>query len=98
MIDYKKKWNHCEFPNKPYLNSLKINTMEEIEVTIKLSPSKMRWRTTWGSIRNDEGNVVGGLNGAIEVEVEGKSYSVEAKDIWNAVVKSLGKNHLVFGE
>ncbi len=49
--------------------------MEEVEVTIKLSPSKMRWRSTWGSFRDAEGNVVGGMNtSALEVEVMGKSY------------------------
>jgi hypothetical protein len=26
----------------------------------------------------------------------GKSYSIEAKDIWDAVVKKLGRNDLVF--
>jgi len=71
--------------------------MEEIEVTIKLSPSKMLWRSTWGSFRDAEGQVVGGMNtSALEVEVMGKSYSIEAKELWDAVVKKLGRNDLAF--
>ena len=76
--------------------------MEEIEVTIKLKAGKifMRFGDCFGSVRNEEGNVVGGIGGTVgcgyDVEVEGKNYHIGAKDLWDAVVKKLGRNDLVF--
>lgn len=62
-----------------------------------MQTGKMFMRFTWASVRNDEGNVIGGITGgAIEVEIDGKCYSIEGRDLWNAVCLSVGKPQYIF--
>jgi len=73
--------------------------MEELEVTIKMKTGKMFMRNSWASVRDEENNVIGGIGASaadIQVEVLGKTYSITGKDLWDAVVKKLGRNDLAF--